>query len=169
MSQHIFEGAGRFQVNVEADKKAEYLFEGLYSDFDEDRESIAGLRRRRRRASNTPANPIKTVSLIEEDGVLYWRDGIPARTSSSFRRGRRRGQLAAPDGSLVLAKEFPVLAPNKVIEGIGKIDRRLNPSGAVAGLVGIEGSVVSGVIDLESSGVEASDWRPRHDEPYHDA
>ena len=41
--------------------------------------------------------------------------------------------------------------------------------GAVAGLVGIEGGVVSGVINLESSGVEASDWRPRHDEHYHEA
>jgi hypothetical protein len=39
----------------------------------------------------------------------------------------------------------------------------------VAGLVGIEGGVVSGVFNLESSGVEASDWRPRHDERYHEA
>jgi hypothetical protein len=42
-------------------------------------------------------------------------------------------------------------------------------SGAVAGLVGNEGGVVSEVINLESSGVEAPDRRPRHDEPYHDA
>jgi hypothetical protein len=41
--------------------------------------------------------------------------------------------------------------------------------GAVAELVGIEGGVVSGVINLESSGVEAPDWRPRHDEHYHEA
>ena len=41
--------------------------------------------------------------------------------------------------------------------------------GPVAGLVGIEGGVVSGVFNLESSGVEASDWRPRHDEQYHEA
>jgi hypothetical protein len=40
--------------------------------------------------------------------------------------------------------------------------------GAVAELVGIEGGVVSGVFNLESSGVEASDWRPRHDEQYHE-
>jgi hypothetical protein len=40
--------------------------------------------------------------------------------------------------------------------------------GAVAGLVGIECGVVSGVINLESSGVEASDWRLRHDEHYHE-
>ena len=41
--------------------------------------------------------------------------------------------------------------------------------GAVAGLVGIEYGVVSGGINLESSGVEGSDWRPRHDEHYHEA
>src|SRR4029077_13643369 len=40
-------------------------------------------------------------------------------------------------------------------------------SGAVGELVGIDGGVVSGVMNLESSGVEASDWRPRHDERYH--
>src|SRR5450759_4719998 len=41
--------------------------------------------------------------------------------------------------------------------------------GSVARLVGIEGGVVSGVFNLESSGVSASDWRPRHDEHYHEA
>ena len=40
---------------------------------------------------------------------------------------------------------------------------------AVAGLVGIEGGVVSGVFNLESPGVEAPDWRPRHDKRYHEA
>ena len=43
------------------------------------------------------------------------------------------------------------------------------PIGPVAELVGIEGGVVSGVINLESSGVEAPDWRPRHDKHYHEA
>ena len=42
-------------------------------------------------------------------------------------------------------------------------------AGAVAGLVGIDGDVVSGVFNLESSDVRASDWRPRHDEHYHEA
>jgi hypothetical protein len=41
--------------------------------------------------------------------------------------------------------------------------------GGVAGLVGIKCGVVSGVFNLESSGVEASDWRPRHDKHYHEA
>ena len=50
-----------------------------------------------------------------------------------------------------------------------KKEAEKNALGAVAELVGIEGGVVSGVINLESSGVEASDWRPRHDEQYHKA
>jgi hypothetical protein len=35
-------------------------------------------------------------------------------------------------------------------------------------LVGIEGGVVSEEFNLESSGVEAPDRRPRHDEPYYE-
>jgi transposase len=41
--------------------------------------------------------------------------------------------------------------------------------GPVAELVGIEGGVVSGVINLESSSVRALDRRPRHEEHYHEA
>jgi hypothetical protein len=41
-------------------------------------------------------------------------------------------------------------------------------SGPVAELVGIEGGVVSGVFNLESSDVGASDRRPRHEENYHE-
>ena len=40
---------------------------------------------------------------------------------------------------------------------------RVSRHGAVAGVVGIESGIVSGVFNLESSGVRASDWRPRHD------
>ena len=39
----------------------------------------------------------------------------------------------------------------------------------VARLVGIEGGVVSGLFNLESSDVGASDRRPRHDKHYHEA
>jgi hypothetical protein len=42
-------------------------------------------------------------------------------------------------------------------------------SGPVAELVGIDGGVVSGVFNLESSGVEAPGRRPRHEEHYHEA
>jgi hypothetical protein len=39
--------------------------------------------------------------------------------------------------------------------------------GPVGGVVGIECGVVSGVINLESSGVGASDWRPRHENKHY--
>ena len=41
--------------------------------------------------------------------------------------------------------------------------------GPVGELVGIQGGVVSGVINLESPDVEASGRRPRHEEHYHEA
>src|SRR6516165_1489797 len=41
--------------------------------------------------------------------------------------------------------------------------------GPVAGSVGIEGGVVSGVINLESLDVRAPSRRPRHENRYHDA
>jgi hypothetical protein len=50
-----------------------------------------------------------------------------------------------------------------------RLDHVSKLRGAVAELVGIEVGVVSGVINLESSGVEASDWRLRHEATYHEA
>ena len=49
--------------------------------------------------------------------------------------------------------------------GLWSLTRQLGP---VAELVGIEGGVVSGVFNLESSDVGASDRRPRHEENYHE-
>jgi hypothetical protein len=46
----------------------------------------------------------------------------------------------------------------------GQGNLRFFAIGAVAGVVGIEVGVVSGVFNLESSGVDAPDWRPRHEE-----
>jgi hypothetical protein len=53
---------------------------------------------------------------------------------------------------------------NLLAAAMGAVNHDVSRKGAVAGLVGIEGGVVSGVINLESPGVEAPDWRPRHDE-----
>ena len=116
---------GRFLSQVTACRREDNLFRDLYQDADEDERSVAGLRRRRRRATNDVNSVMKTLSLVEEDGTLYWRDGIPAR-GMARRRGGRRGLEAAADGSLVLTREFPTLAPNKIIAAVGAIDRRLN-------------------------------------------
>jgi len=91
MPQQIFEDPTRFQPQLKALEDHKDIFRDLYVDYNEEEETVGGLRRRRRRAGNTPENPIKTVSLVEENGVLYWRDGIPA-SDSSLRR-RRAGRV----------------------------------------------------------------------------
>lgn len=115
---------GRFLSHITACRREDQLFEGLYQPAGDDERSVANLRRRRRRATNDGDGTIKTVSLVEENGTLYWRDGIPARPGA--RRRGRRGIDATAQGSLVLTREFPALAPNKVIAAVGAIDCRLN-------------------------------------------
>jgi hypothetical protein len=69
----------------------------------------------------------------------------------------------------MLARSMPERIEVAAVQLPGRWNRWREPLlGAVAGLVGIECGVVSGVINLESSGVEASDWRLRHDEHYHE-
>lgn len=114
----------RFLSHIEASRREEDLFKGLYLDADPARQTLASLRRRRRRAVNDIDSTMKAVSLVEDNGTLYWRDGIPARPAA--RRRGRRGLDATSEGSLVLTKEFPTLAPNRIIAAVGAIDRRLN-------------------------------------------
>src|SRR6185369_2065718 len=80
------------QSHVEAAGAHENLFKDFYETYDE-KELVSGLRRRRRRATNTPDNPIKTVSLIDEGGVLFWRDDIPVAPPSAVDIGLRRRRL----------------------------------------------------------------------------
>ena len=116
---------GRFLSHVVESRKADDLFAGLYERAS-DEDQVATLRRRRRGVSNDGDSAIKTVSLVDENGTLYWRDGIPAREFSH--RRSRRGWDTVSEGSLVLPRAFPILAPNKVIAAVGAIDRRLNPA-----------------------------------------
>jgi hypothetical protein len=67
------------------------------------------------------------------------------------------------------AKQRKVAMKNRSFKVTVCFEAREDGGGRVAELVGIEGGVVSGVFNLESSGVEALDWRPRHDEQYHEA
>ena len=57
----------------------------------------------------------------------------------------------------------------RITAGVRAELRTPGARGVVARLVGMKGGVVSGVFNLESSGVEAPDWRPRHDKQYHEA
>ena len=91
-----------------------------------------------------------------------------------FRSGGAGAELWGLFGasrSKPLAEGLAVACVRSGISGwvIGLLSRVRAPNDAVARLVGIEGGVVSGVFNLESSGVRASDWRPRHDKRYHEA
>ena len=80
--------------------------------------------------------------------------------------------LAIGAGAGCVAALFAVLCFVRAKRPEGTLTKDNAPHllrGAVAGVVGNESGVVSGVINLESSGVEAPDWRPRHDGHYHEA
>ena len=144
MPQDDQEDPERLLSHADAWDRDEDLFNGLHVDYDVEKVSISGLRRRRRRAANSSDSPIKTVSLIEEDGVLFWRDNIPVAPPSVVdiglrrRRLRRRAGLPLPpmlgddaqmpDSPVVLTRTFPVLEPNKIVAAVGAIDQALNPA-----------------------------------------
>jgi hypothetical protein len=73
----------------------------------------------------------------------------------------------------VISGRVGFLGSTMIVLRISKKDNstelRIQANGPVAGLVGIEVGVVSGVINLDSSGVEAPVRRPRHEECYQQA
>ena len=81
----------------------------------------------------------------------------------------RSGQETLDTGMALGHPVLPIfgLTPGDVRQSNRLVETLLD--GAVAGLVGNEGGVVSEMFNLESSGVEAPDRRPRHDEHYHEA
>lgn len=124
MTAPILAPHSRFASQIEAARRQDDLFSDFYVESIGDAD-ISVLRRRRRRVTNSLESPMRAVTLVEEDGVLYWRDGVPGRPVGPRRRGRRRGDVE-PGGTYVMTREFPALAPNKVIDAIGALDRRLN-------------------------------------------
>src|SRR5271170_5373962 len=101
-----------------------------------------------------------------------WMEGTPSRW-----QGRAAHDAAVgPDGSIYLSDETTLDASIFKLEPqTGKVTSYKFPAknggaaGPVAGLVGIEGGVVSGVTNLESPGVEVPGRRPRHEECYQQA
>ncbi|HWK47009.1 MAG TPA: hypothetical protein VNT30_19970, partial [Stellaceae bacterium] len=91
-----------------------------------------------------------------EARVLAGEIGQDAGENSQRRKDQDRPALRCAGASVPAA-------------ALGWASTDVSMVGAVAGVVGIESGVVSGVINLESSGVEAPDWRPRHDKRYHEA
>lgn len=81
---------------------------------------IRDVRRRNRRDL---ADQVATLTLVEEDGVLYWRDRSAAPVLSR-RRARRGGQLIS--GEIVTQRRFEMLAPDMVNAAIQKLDNRFS-------------------------------------------
>ena len=144
----------RFASQVQAADDTNDLFREFYAESMAD-DDISALRRRRRRVANSMDSPVRAVTLVEEDGVLYWRDGVPGRTAGPRRRGRRRGGTGVEEaeGTYVMTREFPPLAPNKVVDAIGALDRRLNKA--------IETSLNSRLRELRQGPDGGFDWVAR--------
>lgn len=83
-----------------------------------------GARRRRLRAGEF--DPVSTVSLVlNDEGVLLWREGGPSRELAG--RRLRRGVSRPPSGELVELYQYEKLEPNKINAFLTKLDDNLNP------------------------------------------
>jgi len=139
------EGLGPLLDPWRARAKDDIFADLRVSHDDEKTALVSGLRRGRKRATNAGDGTIKTVSLVKKGGILVWQDDLPAPDVAPpspdigrrQRRLRRRAGFSDPvktnakeigTGPVMLAKTFPALQPNKVVEAVGKIDVMLNPA-----------------------------------------
>jgi hypothetical protein len=127
-----------------------------------------------------PAQPAHSMGVpaipIATDNGSNWLDDYLGPQSISSTRSKRWREYTFSFTHLVqcrhlrgaaleIAESLILGEPNRLaLTGLPKMSL-----GPVAELVGIRVGVVSGVINLESSGVEASDWRLRHEAIYHEA
>lgn len=82
------------------------------------------IRELRRRGRADAADPVGTLTLVEENGVLYWRDGS-VRPSDHRRRARHRVG-AYVSGEIVVQRRFEMLQPDQVSATLQKIDDRFS-------------------------------------------
>lgn len=91
-----------------------------------------GQRRRRLRAGEP--DPISTVALVlNDDGVLLWREGAQSAELAGPRL--RRGLSPAVEGELVEMYQFEKLEPNEINQFLITLDGKLNPE---SGLMRLE-------------------------------
>jgi pimeloyl-ACP methyl ester carboxylesterase len=81
--------------------------------------------RRRRAVAPEDYSTLATLSLVDVDGVVRWSyEPAPCRTR---RRRFRRSSTDAIDGSLITSIPIADLAPNRVVEQIENLDKKLTP------------------------------------------
>ncbi len=107
-------------------------------------ESEPRIRDLRRRGRSRATNLVVTLTLVEEDGVLYWRDRSMMEPLSG-RRSRRGGQLIS--GEIVTQRRFEALEPDSVSALIQKLDNRFSPLRGLRKLVNGHWIQVTGPFD----------------------
>jgi len=79
----------------------------------------------RRRGRGDVNDTIATLTLIDIDGVLYWRGGSSATMVTGRRYRRAAGNLV--EGEIVTQRRFELLEPDKVNAALQKLDDRFTP------------------------------------------
>jgi hypothetical protein len=133
-------------------------------------------------AADDPNAPVNIAAFAQGLQVLGWSIGTNVRIDYRWGAGQTdlyrsyAVELVALKPDVILAAAGSIVgALQQAIRGADRdrfdtVQRSVRVSrGPVAGLVGIEGGVVSGVFSLESPGVRAPGRRPRHDQRYHEA
>ena len=91
--------------------------------------TVADVRRRRGRLTDSRETGVQNLALVEREGVLLW---LPAEDVGSpryggLRRGARRRGLAGLDvGRVMKEVSVPVLEPNQYLSALADTDQRLN-------------------------------------------
>lgn len=82
---------------------------------------------RRRRLRSGDLDPVASVSLVLNDqGVLLWREGAESAASTGWQL--RRGMAPAAEGDLVELYQYEKLTPNQVNDFLIELDGELNPA-----------------------------------------
>jgi len=80
------------------------------------------IRDRRRGGRNEVEGPVGTLTLVDAEGVLYWRNGL-VKSAGMARRGRRAAPLMAEE-EIVMQRRFEMLPPDKINSTLQGLDTR---------------------------------------------
>jgi len=79
-------------------------------------------RDRRRRGRNGVEGPVGTLTLVDAEGVLYWRNGL-VKSAGTGRRGRRAAPMTGEE-EIVTQRRFEMLKPDMINNALQGLDTR---------------------------------------------
>lgn len=108
--------------------------------------------KRHRRVRAGDPDPVSTLSLVlNDDGVLLWRESGPSADLAGSRL--RRGRIAPMEGDLVELYQYEKLEPNEINQFLIDLDGKLNAdSGLFALSLAAKGKVVAKSVAAPPSG-----------------